>query len=30
VLPRLWDLPHMRERLEACRGLSVVQLVETD
>lgn len=28
VLPRFWNDARMRERLEACRGLSVVELVE--
>ncbi|QDU89677.1 hypothetical protein Pla175_30710 [Pirellulimonas nuda] len=30
VLPRLWDLPELRQRLDACRGRSVRELLEMD
>ncbi len=30
ILPRFWDDDKLRERLDACRGLSVLQLLETD
>lgn len=30
ILPRFWDDDDLRERLEACRGLSVLQLWETN
>lgn len=29
LLPRFWNDKHLRERLEACRGLSVLDLLET-
>jgi len=30
VLPRFWDDADLRERLEGCRGLSILELMETD
>ncbi|EMI19346.1 hypothetical protein RMSM_03733 [Rhodopirellula maiorica SM1] len=30
ILPRFWNDPRIRDRLEACRGKSVLDLMETD
>jgi hypothetical protein len=28
ILPRLWDDPHIHDRLEACRGMTLLDLAE--